>query len=145
MAKHAGIAEDLVAQARDEAGPSAPASEVWAILQQKLTPSVPFEVHHMCYQSVYEGITDVKPAWIPSREIIERTNIQKMMTKKGFSSYQEFYDWSVARDTREAFWMESMEDINIIWDKKPTSAFDLSKGGPAHATYFPGGSLNISD
>lgn len=145
MSDPTAISRQLVEEARTEAGPSASASQIWAVMQQKLTPSTPFETHELCYQAVYEGIDDVKPTWIPSKQVIESTNIHKMMTKKGFSNYQEFYDWSIGKESRDDFWMESMKNIQIEWSEQPVSAFDLEKGGPAHSIYFPGGRLNITD
>jgi acetyl-CoA synthetase len=145
MTDHTEIAKKLVAEARKEAGESVSAAQLWTILQHKLKPTVPFEVHHLCYETAYEGIADVKPAWIPSQEVAETTNIHKMMTKKGFGTYQEFYEWSVGKETRDDFWMESMENIKIAWETEPNSAFDMSKGGPAHASYFPEGRLNVTD
>lgn len=139
------VAAQLVEEARAEAGPSASSSQVWAVMQQKLTPSTPFEVHELCYKAVYDGIQDVKPTWIPTKEVIEASNIYNMMTRKGFGTYKEFYDWSIGNDTRDEFWMESMKSLQIEWAKDPSSAFDLSNGGPAHVSYFPGGKLNITD
>jgi acetyl-CoA synthetase len=138
------ISQKLVDEARTKVGSSASASDLWSELQTMLSPDMPFEVHQHAYQTCYEGIKDVQPAWIPTEECIAKTNIQKMMTKKGFSSYQEFYDWSIGKDTRDAFWMESMETVGIEWETKPVSAFEM-KDGPAHASYFPEGRLNISD
>jgi acetyl-CoA synthetase len=139
------VSRKLVDEARTEAGPSASASQIWALMQQKLTPSTPFEIHQLCYQTVYKGIYDINPTWMPSKEVIASTNIHKMMTKKGFSTYQEFYDWSIGQESRDDFWMESMKNIQVEWSKQPASAFDMAKGGPAHASYFPGGKLNITD
>ena len=136
-------ANRLIAQARHEAGERAPPSQVWAKLHPHLTPSIPFPVHQRCYETVYEGVDDVKPMWIPSPESIQQTNIWKMMTKKGFSSFPEFYDWSVHMDTRDDFWMESMHNLQIVWERPPTKAFEGEDA--AHVQYFPEGRLNISD
>ena len=141
----ATAAAKLVEDARTQAGPGASASQVWAVLQQTLTPTTPFGVHELCYQTVYDGIADVKPAWIPSKQAVEATNIHKTMTQKGFRTYKEFYDWSIGKGSRDDFWMDSMRSLQIAWAKEPSSAFDLSNGGPAHVSYFPGGKLNITD
>ncbi len=138
-------ATQIVDEAKTNAGPSPSASQVWSLVQKKLTPSIPFEIHQLCYRIVYEGIEDVKPAWIPLEDDMKTTNIHKMITRKGFSSYQELYDWSVDDDSRDDFWIESMRNLQIEWASEPTAAFDVSKGGPAHATYFPNGKLNITD
>jgi len=134
-----------VSTAKSAAGAHASASTIWSILQQELSPSQSFDVHKKCYEKVYSGIDDVKPAWIPSKEGAESTNIFKTMTKNGFSSYEQFYEWSIAPKSRNDFWMESTKSIEIDWEKEPSATFDLSAGGAAHVNYFPGGRLNISD
>lgn len=139
------IAQQFVSTAKSAAGANASASSVWSFLQQELSPSQPFDVHKKCYDKVYEGIDDVKPAWIPSKESAANTNISKTMTDNGFSSYEQFYDWSIASKSRDDFWMESAKSIKIDWEKEPSASFDLSAGGAAHAKYFPDGRLNISD
>uniref|UniRef100_A0A6V0C542 AMP-dependent synthetase/ligase domain-containing protein n=2 Tax=Pseudo-nitzschia australis TaxID=44445 RepID=A0A6V0C542_9STRA len=139
------ISNGLVSSARAAAGSGASASSVWHILQNQLSPSQPFDVHQKCYDEVYKGIDDVKPAWIPSKEVSENTNIFKMMTEKAFSKYEHFYQWSVGSKSRDEFWMKSMEKIKIHWETAPSSAFDMTDGGAAHVNYFPEGRLNISD
>lgn len=133
-------AHELVAQARVKAGEDAAPSQVWAVLHRELlTPSTPFEVHQQCYNLVYQDVKDVKPCWIPSDTT--ETNIHNMMVRKGFTSYQQLYDWSI--QSREEFWMESVATLDVVWETKPTSAF--SSPNAAHASYFPEGRLNISD
>jgi len=138
-------ANNLVSTAKLAAGANAGASTIWQILLKRLSPSLPFEVHKTVYKEVYNGIGDIKPAWVPSMEVVEKTNIFKMMSKKGFSNYQQFYKWSVDAESRSQFWMESVANIKIKWEKEPTVAFDMTAGGSARATYFPEGRLNISD
>jgi len=139
------VAHDFISKAKAAAGSNASASSIWSILQRELSPSQSFDVHKKCYEEVYSGIDDVKPAWIPSKKGIETTNVYQMMSKKGFSSYEELYKWSVGPNSRGAFWMESTKNIKIDWEKTPSASFDMSAGGAAHANYFPGGRLNISD
>ncbi|VEU40020.1 unnamed protein product [Pseudo-nitzschia multistriata] len=139
------IASEFVSRARLAAGAGASASSIWHILQKELSPSQSFDVHQKCYDKIYEGIDDVKPSWIPSKEDRERTNIFKSMTAKGFSKYEDFYQWSVGSKSRDDFWMESTKNIKIDWETEPSSAFNLTDGGAAHVNYFPEGRLNISD
>ena len=141
-------ATELVSTAKLAAGANASASHIWKILSKELlSPSLPFEVHKKAYEEVYDGIdADIRPAWFPSKDVVEKTNIFKMMMKKDFSNYQQFYKWSVDADSRDDFWMESAKNINIEWEKEPTGAFDMTAGGgTANVTYFPEGRLNISD
>ena len=145
MTDSSKIANQFVSTAKSTAGVNASASSVWSILQKELSPSQSFDVHKKCYEEVYDGIDDVKPAWIPSKDSAEKTNIFKMMTKKGFSNYQQFYKWSVGTKSRDDFWMESAKNIKIDWETEPSAAFDIPAGGAAHVNYFPEGQLNISD
>lgn len=139
------IAKDFVSAARSTAGAGASTSSIWKVLQKKLSPRQSFDVHQKCYEEVYKGIDDVKPAWIPSKECAEKTNIFKMMTEKGFANYEQFYHWSVDQQSRDEFWMESIKKIQIEWEREPSGAFDVTEGGLARPTYFPEGKLNISD
>lgn len=135
-------AVELVHQARTKAGHGAAPSQVWAVLHRELlTPSTPYEVHKQCYALVYQNVKDVKPCWIPSD--ITKTNIYKMMEQKGFTSYEQLYQWSILY--RDDFWMESMNSLDIVWDTQPTSTFSSCNASAAHASYFPEGRLNISD
>eukprot|EP00529_Nitzschia_sp_RCC80_P010397 CAMPEP_0113453738 /NCGR_PEP_ID=MMETSP0014_2-20120614/7507_1 /TAXON_ID=2857 /ORGANISM="Nitzschia sp." /LENGTH=788 /DNA_ID=CAMNT_0000345131 /DNA_START=34 /DNA_END=2400 /DNA_ORIENTATION=+ /assembly_acc=CAM_ASM_000159 len=161
------LADKLVEQARQDAAAAASsspspssssASTVWSFLHPKLTPLTPFEVHQICYQQVYEGVDDVKPAWIPTPRTVcstNNSNISKMMETKDMKSYDEFYNWSISKkdeSKRDEFWMESQKKIGIVWDVEPTSAFTYNKNTIENDTvdatdveYFPNGQLNISD
>jgi hypothetical protein len=137
------VASELVAAARAEAGNDASPLTVWSILHSsKLTPDIPFDIHQLCYSKVYKDVQDVKPAWIPTQEIIGKTNIHQMMSTKGFTTYEQFYDYSIG--DRNDFWMDSMKQIQIEWNQQPTSAFD-GKEIQHDLSYFPNGILNISD
>jgi hypothetical protein len=120
----------LVEEARVKAGEGAAPSEVWAVLHQQelLTPSTPFVLHQECNGIVYESVQDVKPSWIPLDS--SNTNIHKMMVRKGFTTYKELYDWSI--QSREEFWMERMETLDVVWENKPTQAF--SSDNAAHTS-----------
>ena len=133
---------ELVHHARTKAGNGAAPSQVWAVLHRELlTPSIPYEMHKQCYSLVYQDVIDVKPCWIPSD--ITNTNIYKMMMQKGFTTYQQLYQWSIL--ARDDFWMESMKTLDIVWVKQPTKTFSSCDESAAHASYFPAGRLNISD
>jgi len=119
-------------------------SSLWQILQNDLLqPSMSFEVHQSCYESVYNTTTQYNgPAWIPPCNN-ESNNIKETMKEKGFQTYSQLYNWSVT--SYDEFWMESSQKIGIVWKEQPSSAFDLSDGGPSQPIYFPNGKLNIAD
>lgn len=68
----------------------------------------------------------VKPFWKPSKEIIEQSNIYKMMQQVGFDNYKDFWEWSVAN--KEDFWEVTVQNLGIKLEKKYTSFLDTSKG-----------------
>ena len=139
-------AERLLQQARKALNQSnAAPAKLWAYLhRQVLTPDMDFAIHQECYQQVYQSSSDsilaIQPSWYPSVEEIQASNIQKMMNKNGFVSYQDFYHWSITE--REQFWKASVHEVDIQWEKKPNQVF---QGDPAHVQYFPEASLNIAD
>jgi acetyl-CoA synthetase len=138
------IAHDLVSAALEEVEGQCTPQAVWEALQYKLQPSMPFEITQAAYNACYNGVQDIKPSWIPSKTTSEESNIMKMMKKQDFSTYDTLYEWSIGKSTREEFWSESMKAVGIEWETPPTSSFDVSQG-VAHASYFPNGTLNISD
>ncbi len=137
------VVQKLIQEATAAAGPDAVVPmEIWAHLHPKLTPDVPFSVHQKCYSKVYDGVDDVRPSWIPTKACIEQTNIAKMMHKLGIDSYAEFYQYSIHPFTRNDFWMQSMQELDVVWETPPTTAF---QGDATNYEYFPGGTLNIAD
>jgi len=67
------------------------------------------------------------PFWKPSIEIIEQSNIFKMMQVHGFENYQDFWKWSVTQ--KEIFWEETIQNLGIKLAQNHTSILDISKGG----------------
>lgn len=107
-------AQTLVRQARTKASPSRNPIDIWATLHQEmLSPSMPFEeVHQEAHAKVYADTNDHnKPTWIPS-PCSPATNIQTMMARKGFQTYQELYEWSI--QNRNEFWIESAKMIGKL-------------------------------
>lgn len=111
------------------------------LVKSVLTPQQPFVLHHALFNYVYEGL-ELKPAWVPHEDIIATSNIKQVMNELNFSTYEEFYSWSVGTETRSLYWAKMIERLNIIFETKPKSTFDVSSGIP-HATYLPGAKLNI--
>jgi acetyl-CoA synthetase len=137
------IAIKLVDQAIQQAGDDASPMKVWSVLHREiLSPKIDFTIHKECYELVYREVPHIKPAWIPTKNVMEATNIYQMMARKGFQSYQQLYDWSI--QSRDEFWMTSVQAIDIVWDTEPSKAF-TSETDPANCTYFPEGLLNITD
>lgn len=81
-------------------------------------------------------------AWIPSKELVESSNIYKMMLLYGFDNYQDFWKWSVKNKT--AFWEATVQQLEIQLAKNYTSILDVSKG-VENAQWLKNGELNIVD
>ena len=82
------------------------------------------------------------PFWKPSIEIIEQSNIFKMMQAHGFENYEDFWKWSVTQ--KENFWEETIHNLGIKLAQNHTSILDVSKG-VEHAQWLKNAKLNIVD
>ena len=69
----------------------------------------------------------VKPFWKPSKEIIEQSNIYKMMQNYDFKNYEDFWKWSVTN--KEDFWGATVQNLGIKLAKKDASILDISEIG----------------
>ena len=124
------LADELLQQARSQAVHPEDSGSVWQVLHQTLlSPQIPFAVHQHCYDVVYAQERDIKPSWFPSATA-EHTNIQQMMQQRGFSSYTEFYQWSIQH--KNEFWMQSQQAIGVQWSKEPSEAMT---GPPSDPDY----------
>lgn len=85
---------------------------------------------------------DVKPNWKPTKQIFENSNIYKMMQRHQFENYINFWNWSV--ENKEAFWEETVANLNIKFAKKYHSILDTSKG-VENASWLQNAKFNIVD
>ena len=109
---------------------SLPALECWQYLSQEiLKPSHPFPLHELLYQTAFAE-WDVNqgfpPAWIPSQEQIQATNIAALMEELNIASYSELHTWSV--QNRAEFWDVMIRRLDICFREKYTQIVDLSEG-----------------
>ena len=81
-------------------------------------------------------------SWHPDKEVIENSNIHKMMLQNGFNDYSEFWKWS-ASDKPE-FWRQTLSNLGIRLRRKSDQIVDLSQG-EERAQWIPGAQLNIVD
>lgn len=97
-----------------------------------------------------EGMTDVKPTWVPSREQIEGARIvefARWLNKHGHASIEdvtdfgEIQDWAVSNPT--GFWGAVSEFFEVRFHQSATSVCDdLTMPG---ARWFPGATLNFAE
>ena len=85
---------------------------------------------------------ETKPYWKPTKEVIENSNIFKMMLQHGFKKYQDFWKWSV--HNKEEFWTETVENLGIKFHKKYDKIVDVSDG-VENAHWLKNAELNIVD
>jgi len=81
-------------------------------------------------------------SWHPDKEVIENSNIHRMMLQNGFNDYAEFWKWS-ASDKPE-FWRQTLSNLGILLKRKYDRILDLSQG-EERAKWIPGAQLNIVD
>jgi acetyl-CoA synthetase len=109
---------------------SLPAIECWQhITQQLLKPSAPFPLHLLLYETTFadwDFHQGYPPAWIPSAEQIQATNIAALMRDLNLSSYAELHAWSTY--DRPAFWYTMMQRLGIRFRQPYTEVVDLSQG-----------------
>lgn len=72
----------------------------------------------------------------PSQEVIEQANITRYMKSKGFSNWNDFYQWSLTNP--EIFWADMAKELH--WFKPWHKVLDWK---PPHAKFFLGGQTNI--
>ena len=85
---------------------------------------------------------NVYPFWKPSEEIIERSNIYKMMRKYNFDNYEGLWKWSVTN--RSDFWEETVQNLGIKEHQKHHSILDTSDG-VENPKWLKNSRLNIVD
>jgi acetyl-CoA synthetase len=79
--------------------------------------------------------------WTPDDEVLERSNVVRLMRRHGIADYRELVRRSV--DEREWFWTAAIEDMGLEFFEPWQQVVDLSRG-PEWATWFTGGKLNIA-
>ncbi len=79
--------------------------------------------------------------WKPSPEQIERANLTRLQRALGAADYDELHRISVEDPDR--FWPAVVDDLGIEFSHPWESVVDTSRG-PAWATWFNGGRVNIA-
>ena len=107
---------------------SLPAAACWReISQTVLAPDHPFALHQLLYNTVFSDWEDaVAPAWFPSEDKIEKTNIAAVMRELNLDSYGALHSWSVHH--RADFWKLMIEQLRIQFHREFSEVMDLSKG-----------------
>lgn len=84
------------------------------------------------------NIENIKIAYFPTQEIIQNSNLFKIMTEENLT-YEQLYEKSIKDE--EWFWNRFFKDINFKWFKYPEKI--VEKNG-INTRWFVGGLINIS-
>ena len=84
----------------------------------------------------------MKASWYPNDDVLKNSNIYQMMQRNNIDSYEEFWKWSVSK--KEAFWEQTIANLQLHFHKPPTTLLDLSEGAE-QASWLKGAQLNIVD
>jgi acetyl-CoA synthetase len=90
----------------------------------------------------HDILRDQKPLWSPMPEVIENTNLARLLRTTGLTTFTELHHWSV--EQREAFWTESVNALGVTFDTPYEKVLDVSSG-TTNAKWFQGGRLNIAN
>ncbi len=109
---------------------SLPATDCWQHLTRYiLKPSHPFALHKLLYKTTFsdwDKSQGIPPAWFPSKEQIQGTNIATLMKELKLDSYFELHTWSAQH--RAEFWDIIIQRLGIHFRKKYTQVVNLSNG-----------------
>lgn len=97
-----------------------PATICWQHLTQHLLkPDHPFALHQLLYETTFSDWDTSQgqpPAWFPSDEQIQATNIAALMQELKIASYSELHAWSAQH--RAEFWENMIERLGIRFRQK---------------------------
>ncbi|HIK17868.1 MAG TPA: AMP-binding protein [Leptolyngbyaceae cyanobacterium M33_DOE_097] len=108
------------------------------LTQHVLKPSHPFPLHQLLYETTFadwDGSQGSPPAWIPTAEQMEKTNIAALMRELNLPTYAELHQWSTRipatenKIDRPSFWDVMIRRLGIRFQQPYTQLLDLSQGG----------------
>ncbi|PSB32056.1 AMP-binding protein [Stenomitos frigidus] len=115
-----------------------PAIACWQQLTQHvLQSSHPFPLHQLLYETTFaewDFSQGPPPAWFPSTEQIQGTNIAALMRELNLSSYAALHQWStrlpveLGEPHRDTFWDVMIRRLRIRFRQPYTQLLDRSHG-----------------
>lgn len=122
------------------------AEECWkCLVEYILKLSYPFALHELLYKTTFwdwDHSLGIPPAWFPSEQQIQATNIGVLMQKLKLGSYSELHRWSV--ENRLEFWDRIIRRLGIRFQTNYTQVVDLSHGVES-PQWLVDGRLNIAE
>jgi acetyl-CoA synthetase len=79
--------------------------------------------------------------WTPTKEVLERSNVVRLMRRHGIDDYRALVQRSI--DEPEWFWPAAVEDMGVEFFEPWERVFDDSRG-PEWTTWFTGAKLNVA-
>ncbi|WP_407893807.1 AMP-binding protein [Scytonema sp. NUACC26] len=105
-------------------------SDCWQhLVRYILKPNHPFALHELLYKTTFfnwDSSQGLPPAWFPSQEQIQATNIAAFMNSLKLDSYLELHAWSA--QNRAEFWDITIQHLGIHFQEKYSHIVDLSHG-----------------
>jgi len=109
---------------------SLPAALAWQrISRQLLCPDHPFQLHRFLFEKVFaewDRQQGPPPAWTPTQEQVQRSNIARLMRSLQINSYRELHAWSAQH--RAAFWERMIQELGICFSREYSAVVDLTAG-----------------
>ena len=138
-------ARELVAAIEQGAAEADPEKAWRRICAEILRPEQPFEVHlraHGALFAKWDTSQRLAPVWTPTPEVIEETNLAKLMRDHKFQDYGALFRWSI--NDRFSFWEEIIKRLGIRFMQPPERTV-ADEGEVESPTWLPGAKLNIAD
>lgn len=100
----------------------------WQTVSTKiLKPQHPFALHKLLYTTAYpEWKIHPAPAWLPTEDIKNNSNIYRSLNELKIKDYQQFHRWSVEHFSE--FWEHVIRKLNISFIKPYSTLVDLKNG-----------------
>ncbi|MEW6753149.1 MAG: AMP-binding protein [Candidatus Latescibacterota bacterium] len=123
-----------------------PALQAWQELSRGvLTPHHPFALHQRLHRQVFaawDAACGPAPAWAPSAEEVEATNLHRLMQDVGCASYPDLHAWSATH--RADFWEEMIRRLGIRMVRPYAQVLSLQPGVEP-PRWLVDASLNIAE
>ncbi|MDH5581529.1 MAG: hypothetical protein OEY33_06460, partial [Bdellovibrionales bacterium] len=99
-----------------------------------------FKENWMTYHDITSKNKGPVPAWYPTDTEIKNTNLYSCWKECGFSSYEEFYKWSI--QDKKDFWDYVVKKLGIIFDNHQDGPHEIED--VENPVWFPKSKLNIA-
>ena len=131
-------------QQRLQALPSQHENELWqTLVTDFLTPELPFAVHQLLYQSVYQSQLKSgtpAPAWFPGERELASSNLAGWLNELNLHSMEDLHSWSV--HDRSHFTQKLIDSLRIQFQEPPREIMNV-EAGIEQVQWLTGARLNI--